>query len=710
MWKKQTEALEETGHLVEMLKGNEDEEQDPRTSAEVCEIGVNIGGSLEISIIKDMETTGLNCGGSVALDTGQTDALLADDLFQGTAADSAVNIGIIAVLSAALALEYLDPGSIPAHQQDFEGQISQWGRESSLPLSVIQPGRGWAEAELGYVELPQAARVPQSGPRLRLQLVHRALHQLACERPRAPLLNLSRQQEEEEEEARHRRELRECRGERQRIIEVEKARRTPIPAFLKFAAHRSVDESIFPNSDILDALHGIRSSPRPALSECRNRSPSWAISSEDSQKTSPQKKRKDTGLKVHFRKSTSLGDLRQSPATARKLDKLVNEIRRETNVIIPERDRKIAALMLVKHQEEQKRLEQRIQAQQFWDSLKRKEKLEQMRKEAERQRELIESIGRWKREHENRRCKIHQKIKQMAELKAKDVILKENKWRRLAEEQDLKRKEKVEEAKYQAEIRKCHQNQLLQQTEDVKRTIKQLEVQISQDKLSNAAQKRLFKEMREQNRIKLENEQEKLKHTILKREVDNLAKTEELMARMSLERKLLKFKENQEQLVEERSRELKEKAAREEQQILQARIRAEKLEQEEKERKEALAKLSEYKVQQAKKALLIHIRQKALRTQKIRSEKEKAHHLIKKRVEEEKEWQRREMEETIKRKDKRSEEILKVKEETIEESRRVARAAFQMRERVRKQINRRSFDQMAMEPQMWAGLANKIAH
>uniref|UniRef100_A0A4W3K033 Uncharacterized protein n=1 Tax=Callorhinchus milii TaxID=7868 RepID=A0A4W3K033_CALMI len=502
----------------------------------------------------------------------------------------------------------------------------------------------------------------------------------------------------------------ECRGERQRIIEVEKARRTPIPAFLKFAAHRSVDESIFPNSDILDALHGIRSSPRPALSECRNRSPSWAISSEDSQKTSPQKKRKDTGLKVHFRKSTSLGDLRQSPATARKLDKLVNEIRRETNVIIPERDRKIAALMLVKHQEEQKRLEQRIQAQQFWDSLKRKEKLEQMRKEAERQRELIESIGRWKREHENRRCKIHQKIKQMAELKAKDVILKENKWRRLAEEQDLKRKEKVEEAKYQAEIRKCHQNQLLQQTEDVKRTIKQLEVQISQDKLSNAAQKRLFKEMREQNRIKLENEQEKLKHTILKREVDNLAKTEELMARMSLERKLLKFKENQEQLVEERSRELKEKAAREEQQILQARIRAEKLEQEEKERKEALAKLSEYKVQQAKKALLIHIRQKALRTQKIRSEKEKAHHLIKKRVEEEKEWQRREMEETIKRKDKRSEEILKVKEETIEESRRVARAAFQMRERVRKQINRRSFDQMAMEPQMWAGLANKIAH
>ncbi|XP_078391537.1 coiled-coil domain-containing protein 185-like [Cetorhinus maximus] len=428
---------------------------------------------------------------------------------------------------------------------------------------------------------------------------------------------------------------------------------------------------------------------------------------------SVQQKRKnseDTSVSGYFRKNTSLGDLRQSPATAKKLDKLVSEIRRETNVIIPERDRKIAALMLVKHQEEQERLEQRLKAQQFWDKLKRAERLAQMKQEAERQKGLIKSIGRWRKEREMRQSKIQQEVKQMAELREKDVISKENKWRMLAEKQELKKKEKLEQSKYEAEIRKRHQNQLRKQTETIKQITKEQEVQVSQAKLSNAAQKRLVKEMSDQNKIKLENEHEKLKHLMLKREIDHLTNAEELMVRMSLERKLLKFKENHKLLVEERKRGLKEKATKEKNQIIQAKSRAEKLEQEQKERKEALAEISDLKIEQAQKTVLKSVQNKALQSQKTRSEKEKVHQQIKKKVEEEEEWHRQAMEETIKKKDKRSEEILKVKKATIEESRQVARAAFQMRERVREQINSRSFDQMAMEAELWASLVKKIAY
>ncbi|XP_078062344.1 coiled-coil domain-containing protein 185-like [Mustelus asterias] len=510
----------------------------------------------------------------------------------------------------------------------------------------------------------------------------------------------------------------ECREERQCIIEEEKARRTPIPTFMKFPAPKSTNESGFPNNHVLDALHEDQRSSKAPLPDDKNTPSGWAISREESKRSvdvwaPAQQRRKsseDTSVSGYFRKNTSLGDLRQSPATAKKLDKLVSEIRRETNVIIPERDRKIAALMLVKHQEEQERLEQCLKAQQFWDKLKRTERLAQIKQETERQKGLIKSIGRWRKEREMRQSKIQQEVKQTAELREKDVLFKESKWRMLAEKQELKKKEKIEQAKYEAEIRKRHQNQQQKQKEIIKQVTKEQEVQVSQAKLSNAAQKRLLKEMSDQNKIRLQNEHEKLKHLILKKELDNLTKTEELMVRMSLERKLLRFKENHKLLVEERKRGLKERAIKEQNQILQARLRAEKLEQQQKERKEALAEISDLKIEQAQKTVLKSVQNKALQSQKSRSEKEKIHQQIKKKVEEEEEWHRQAMEETIKRKDKRSEEILKVKRATIEESRQVARAAFQMRERVREQINSRSFDQMAMEAALWASLVKKIAY
>ncbi|XP_055492172.1 coiled-coil domain-containing protein 177 isoform X1 [Leucoraja erinacea] len=577
---------------------------------------------------------------------------------------------------------------------------------------------------LGNLESPRAARgryVLTSPRSLRacarcgrrpIQLLPRAPADWAREFPREPPRSLQRRCRQHERE--RRRWLRECREERERIIEEEKTRRTPMPTFVKLDAQKLTSESGFPNSH---ALHEGERSSRGPLADDKSTSSGWSASRQGNKEPEDRKVSAHLRRRVskdfvvgHFRKDTNLGDLRQSPATARKLDKLVSEIRRESNVIIPERDRKIAALMLVKHQEEQDRLELRLKAQQFWDKLKRAERLAEMKKETERQKGLINSIGRWKKEQETRHSKIQHDVKQMAELREQDVIWKENKWRMLAENQKLKKKEKLDQAKCEAEIRKSQQKQLQKQSEAVKQDTKEQEVQVSQAKLSNAAQKRLLKEMSNQNRIKTENEHEKLRHTILKNEIDTLTKTEELMVRMSLERKLLTFKENHRQLVEERKRSLKEKVIREENQILQAKLKADKLEQEQKERKEALAEISDLKIEQAQKTLLKRVQSKVLQTQRSRSEKERIHQQIKKKVEEEEEEYRQAMKATIERKDRRSQEILKVKETIIEESRQAARAAFQMRERVREHINSRSFDQMAMEAELWASLVKTITH
>ncbi|XP_069743958.1 coiled-coil domain-containing protein 177-like [Narcine bancroftii] len=456
--------------------------------------------------------------------------------------------------------------------------------------------------------------------------------------------------------------------------------------FVNFDAQRSTNASGFPSSYVLDTLDKGQSSSKVALADEKSTSSDSREGRKqpgDRQASARLKRKGSKGTNVvgYFQNNPNLGDLRQSPATARKLDMLVSEIRRESNVIIPERDRKIAALMLVKHQEEQERLEQRLNAQQFWDKLKRAERLAQRKEEMERQKSLIRSINRWKKEREMRQSKIQQEVRQTAELQEQDVVLQENKWQMLAEKQKLKKKEKLDQAKYEAEIRKSQQKQLWKQTEAIKQNTKEQKVQVSQAKLSNAAQKRLLKEMSDQNRIRLENEHEKMKHSMLKNEIDNLTKTEQFMVRMSLEQKFLNFKENHRHLVEERKRMLKEKAIREENQILQAKLKAGKLEQEQKERKEALAEISDLKMEQAQKTLLKSVQNKVQQTQRNRSEKEKIHQRIKKRVEEEDEVYRQAMKATIEKKEKRMEEMLKVKEATIEESRQAARAAFHMRER-----------------------------
>ena len=49
-------------------------------------------------------------------------------------------------------------------------------------------------------------------------------------------------------------------------------------------------------------------------------------------------------------RSLSLGDLSHSPQTTQKVERIVREVRRRGLKAVPERDRKIAALMLARYQ------------------------------------------------------------------------------------------------------------------------------------------------------------------------------------------------------------------------------------------------------------------------------------------------------------------------------------------------------------------------
>ncbi|XP_043915148.1 coiled-coil domain-containing protein 177-like [Protopterus annectens] len=536
-------------------------------------------------------------------------------------------------------------------------------------------------------------------------LLHKPLTEFQEEHPETPLRLVTELFEIHEKE--RRRNLRLCREERQKIVEEEKCRRTPIPTTVSAWSPRVV--AAIDNGDkTLEDHFDAGESPVPFdASPPRARALTWGYLSEVNKSVS-EINRKGDALNVSVQtappKSVSISDLSHSPATEKTVNKLARQIARETNVSVPEKDRKIAALMLAKHEEEKSFLEQKLKAQKRWDEIKHKDRQQKMQLERERRLCLSKNNEKWERDLKLRKLKIFLEEKQISDVREKILTQNDAKWRELARNQEKRRIENRERAKYEADLKKRTQEQSLKEKEATNETAREYLNQSLQEKMSKATQNRLLKEMKTHRRMQVENEHEKLKNEVLRKEINNRTKTDELLRKMALEQRLNRSQEYHQQITKEKIKELKEKAVREDEQILKARLRAEEHQQQQMRYREALAQVTDKKIQQAREAAIKNIQQKAHQVKKINTEKEKLHQLKKEKVEEEEQFHRLETQEVIRSKDKKSEKIMKEKEIKVVESKRRARASFQMREKVREKINTRSFDQMAREAQLRASL------
>ncbi|KAG8126063.1 hypothetical protein E2320_021152 [Naja naja] len=90
-----------------------------------------------------------------------------------------------------------------------------------------------------------------------------------------------------------------------------------------------------------------------------------------------------------------------------------------------------------------------------------------------------------------------------------------------------------------------------------------------------------------------------------------------------------------------------------------------------------------------------------------RLEKEKMQKVNKRKVEECEDIRRREILLSIEKKLERSEQICKEKKTVLESAKSVARASFHVREKVREEMNMRTFDKMAFEAELQATLVKK---
>ncbi|XP_030070600.1 coiled-coil domain-containing protein 177 [Microcaecilia unicolor] len=508
-----------------------------------------------------------------------------------------------------------------------------------------------------------------------------------------------------------------CREERERIIREEKRRLfSPLMNSLPSSPANKITPKASANgtsrhpktkSHSLDSLQKRRNgTSTTSSSESGASSYSTDSTKQKWAKTSPRTKTVAT-MNSLIGRSFSLGDLSHSPQTTKKVEKIVKEVKKKGVKELPERDRKIAALMIAKHQEESILKEQRYMAHLQWETLRRKAELRKEQEEKEKQRALLQSQKMWETRITKRQCRLTQGQMDAATLKQTQCLLMEERWREQAEKQDKIRRQKLEQAKREEKHKKLHQEHNLKAKEECWRETLERDVHLLCDKLTSAEQKKLEKELQMQNERRLLNQAEKLKHEAVLKEIGKQENLEAELLKKSLELSFSKAQGNFEQVMEKRNQELKEKAKKEEIQIQRARMMVEKKEKEQKEHLEALAKAAERKIQHAAQVAEEVVQQKARKAIQSRLEKEKMQKVNKQKVEQYEALKRKELLMSIEKKLERSEQIFKEKKNVLDSARSVARASFHVRDKVREETNVRTFDKMAFEAVLHATVDKK---
>ncbi|XP_067091976.1 coiled-coil domain-containing protein 177 [Osmerus mordax] len=400
----------------------------------------------------------------------------------------------------------------------------------------------------------------------------------------------------------------------------------------------------------------------------------------------------------------SLGDLRHSPATERQLERLTQYIKKEMHVTVPEKDRKIAALMLVKHQDEQARRKLSHQEEREREEARRQEELHRARVERRRRKELERSTQRWRDEQEARRRLRERRVEELSSQREQEVLLQEDRWRRLTEEQEAQQRERTEAARTRAAGRKRYQEHLLQGKEREEQLLREGEWRLAREKEQRATRNKLCRETGERTKLQRENRSSLSHHLLLKKKAEEDAEAEGARARSALEQKLRRSGEKHSRVTEARLQELRERATREEQQAQRSQRRAQQQSQQQLTHKQVLARLSQQRMEQATQHVHAQRCRRAQQAGQDNRERQRSHRRLRDGVRREEEAEMARRQAHVAMKEHRREQLQERRERRQEEARKVVQASFHMRERVREQTHRRTFDQMALQAQLTASL------
>ncbi|XP_027863547.1 coiled-coil domain-containing protein 177 [Xiphophorus couchianus] len=403
--------------------------------------------------------------------------------------------------------------------------------------------------------------------------------------------------------------------------------------------------------------------------------------------------------------SFSLGDLRYSLSAERKLQKITSEIKRKTCITVSERDRKIAALMLVKHREEQERLKLCQQEEQERQEARRREEARQAHAEKERRRRLKQRMKHWHKELEARR-KLRLRLEQekAAQLQ-KEMLLQENQWRKLKEVVEAQRREKLEAALKEAKERKKYQERLLREKMELEKRELEKEKQAAEEKEEKAWRTRELQEKRERKKLQEENHREMLCHILLKRQAEQKMEEDETQKRNLLEKKLQRSAEKRARAAEAQHRRLRERAAVQDVQIQRAQMRAKLQSVQELTHKQILVQQSQRRMERAAQNASALRRSRTQQRREQSRHRQVCHQQLSEKIQREEEASRRCRESYVCMKEGKRERLQKLREQIQEEAQRLVQASFHLRDRVRQQTHSRTFHQMALEAKLTASMS-----
>uniref|UniRef100_A0A4X2LLL3 Coiled-coil domain containing 185 n=1 Tax=Vombatus ursinus TaxID=29139 RepID=A0A4X2LLL3_VOMUR len=312
---------------------------------------------------------------------------------------------------------------------------------------------------------------------------------------------------------------------------------------------------------------------------------------------------------------------------------------------------KIVNLMLERLKKARRIQELQHEASEAWEEVKRCDQRFQVMMEKERQLQLSKSKEQWERQKEERRARLSKEQQERLETWEKEMALRESKWKRQVQEQESQRREKLERARVQAEYRKHCQEQMLKEKEVLQKDLREQNIQQLQEKMVQACYKRQLKNSEGRKKLQESNLDSSASHQFRKVLLDSQNKAEEILKRLSLEQRSQRSQEIHQRLIEEKHRELKEKAQKEEEHLLLAKWRAEETDEQKKLHKKMLVELGDLKIQQARDNVHKNIKDKADRIREFNFLREKNHYFLKQKAEEEAKCHVEGIKEAIKRKD-----------------------------------------------------------
>lgn len=517
-----------------------------------------------------------------------------------------------------------------------------------------------------------------------VQLLIKSLNELIAEQHTAPLEAVKVMHESYETE--RRRLLHMCRDERQRII-GRGSDRWQVSSRKKVSGLDKVADT-----RLEEAAGSMGAIPYADL--CKPGKPVSRSSCSASELREPDR---DTLI--------TLRELRHSPATEAELERLTADITKKMSVRMSEKDRKITAVMLAKHQEEQERLKLCRQEEQQQQEAKRQEEALQAQAEKKRRKRLMQSMQRWQEDLEARRRLRGRQEKERVEQLQQEMLLQEERWRRLKEEVEVQRRQKMVAAQKEAEGRKCCQETLLKLKEEVEKRQREQERQVAVDKEQKARRRKVLQDKKEKKRLQEENRWELLRHILLKQQVEQQGEAEEEKTRNALEKKLQNSWERRSRVVDARLSELQERAAQEEQQIQRAQLRAELQNIQQLLHRRLLVQLSQRRADKAAQNISAQSRNRAQQIRQHNKLRQLLHQRLREKLQREEEAARTLAQSRLLLKEWRREKLWRQRQQLQEEAHRRARASFHIRDRVRQHTHTRNFAQMLLEAQLTASIS-----